>query len=79
MTSTDHVYVVTTTDSDGDAWVLAACDTLDTAQYVQHRHAKQLVLDGIEPDIETAIDRWQIRVEYHRIESRESLDSNSTK
>lgn len=74
MTSTDHVFLVTTVDSDGDTWIVHACDALDTAQYARLRHAKQLMLDGIAPDIDTAIDRRQIRIAYHKIEDRAAVE-----
>lgn len=74
MTSTDHVFLVTTIDSDGDTWIVHACDALDTAQLARLRHAKQLVLDGLYYDMDAAIDGRQIRIAYHKIEDRAALD-----
>jgi hypothetical protein len=74
MTSSNHVFIVTTIDSDGDTWILHVCDALDTAQLARHRFASQLVLDGHAPDMDTAIDRRQLRIAYHQIEDRAALE-----
>jgi hypothetical protein len=68
MTPTDHVYIVTTIDSDGDTWVLHVCATQDAAQYARVKHANQLVLDGYYTGIDEAIDGRHIRIEFHKIE-----------
>lgn len=73
MTTTDHVYIVTTTDSDGDTWIVDACDTLDTAQYARLMYAERFVLDGLYPDVESAIDSRRIRIAYHKIETRDDI------
>lgn len=74
MTTSDHVYILTTIDSDGDTWIVNVCDTLDAAQRSRVLMAKQLVLDGHAEDVEDAIFRRQLRIAYYRVEDRAAVE-----